>query len=111
MSKPATPETDAYLAQVSESHATWDSLDQWATACNLMTAHGRKMEAERDAARKVIDDLDEIFHAMGPRWSRTPSMCGRYPCWIVWLPDEGTTERKTLKEAILDFIEQAAVRF
>ncbi len=34
------------------------------------------------------------------RYSSHPSMCGTYPCWIVWTPKEGTTKRKTLREAI-----------
>jgi rubrerythrin len=29
-----------------------------------------------------------------------PSMDGKYPCWSVWTPKEGTTTRKTLREAI-----------
>ena len=61
----ATPETDAYLARISAGHATWDALDQWATACNLLTEHGRKMERERDAiainAAREIADLRETL--------------------------------------------------
>lgn len=34
------------------------------------------------------------------RYSSHPSMCGTYPCWIVWTPKYGTTKRKTLREAI-----------
>lgn len=71
---PATPETDAHLARISESHATWDSLDQWATACNAMTEHARKMERERDviatnAAREIADlrvTLRQVIAYDGP---------------------------------------------
>jgi hypothetical protein len=55
---------------------------------------------------KIFDNIDEIMHVMKPRYCMHPSMDGRYPCWIVWLPNEGKTERKTLKQAILDFAEQ-----
>lgn len=34
------------------------------------------------------------------RYSSHPSMDGKYPCWIVWTPKYGTTQRKTLREAI-----------
>jgi hypothetical protein len=34
------------------------------------------------------------------RYSSYPSMCGKYPAWIVWTYKEGTTTRKTLREAI-----------
>jgi hypothetical protein len=33
-------------------------------------------------------------------------MDGRYPCWIVWLPKIGKCERKTLKEALIEFASQ-----
>jgi hypothetical protein len=70
----------------------------------------RKLERERDKARSILDNLDEVWHVMRPRYCGTPSMDGRYPCWIVWLPDEGKCERKTLKEAVLEFTEQSAAR-
>ena len=57
---------------------------------------------------KLLDQIEEIMHAMRPRWCGSSiTMEGTYPCWIVWLPNEGTTKRKTLKQAILDYIEQA----
>jgi hypothetical protein len=34
------------------------------------------------------------------RYSSHPTMDGKYPCWVVWTPKEGTTTRKTLREAI-----------
>lgn len=44
----ATPETDAYVYRVSETKATWDTIEQWSTACMLMSNHSRKMERHRD---------------------------------------------------------------
>lgn len=55
----------------------------------------------------LLDQIDEIMHTMRPRWCGHPSMDGKYPRWIVWLPCEGTTSRKSLKQAILDYIAQA----
>jgi hypothetical protein len=34
------------------------------------------------------------------RYSSHPTMDGKYPCWIVWTYKEGSTTRKTLREAI-----------
>lgn len=82
----STPETDRIA-----------TADDWVQA-----GHARVLERERDAARKILEDIDEIMHLMRPRFHQTPSMCGSYPCWIVWLPKEGTCERKTLKEAIIE---------
>lgn len=61
---------------------------------------------QRDAALELIDGIDDAFHTMKPRHCPHPTMDGVYPCWIVWLPKEGTCKRKTLKEAILEFAEQ-----
>ena len=69
-----------------------------ATPCSQSSDHWKLL--------KIWANLDEIMHAMRPRWHGTPSMCGRYPCWIVWLPTEGTTERKTIKDAMIDFVDQ-----
>ena len=45
---------------------------------------------------------------MGPRWCSSLTVDGVYPCWVVWLPSEGSTTRKTLKEAFEDFLSQSA---
>ena len=82
----STPETDRIA-----------TADDWVQA-----GHARVLERERDAARKILEDIDGIMHLMRPRFHQMPSMDGRYPCWIVWLPKEGTCERKTLKEAIIE---------
>jgi hypothetical protein len=56
----------------------------------------------------ILEHIDEIILTMRPRFtSSSLSMDGKYPCWIVWLPNEGTTSRKTLKQAILDYADQA----
>ena len=34
------------------------------------------------------------------RYCGDPSMDGKRPCWFVWTPSEGSTRRKTLREAI-----------
>lgn len=57
---------------------------------------------------KIFTNIDEIMRHMRPRYCGQPTMDGRYPCWIVWLPNEGTTERKTLKDAMIDFVDQEA---
>lgn len=61
-------------------------------------------KAGRDS---ILDQIDEVMQTMRPRYVQHPTMDGRYPCWIVWLPVQGTTERKTLKEAVVDFIQQS----
>ena len=95
-----TPETDAKFTEWENLVGGEDILREYVEVV-LLESHA-KLERERDEARKILDDLDEIFHLMRPRWHQTPSMCGRYPCWIVWLPKEGTFERKTLKEAVIE---------
>lgn len=57
-------------------------------------------------AESILENIDEIFHLMRPRYCEHPTMDGRYPCWIAWLPEHGTCERKTLKEAIIECDEQ-----
>jgi hypothetical protein len=49
LSERPTPETDAYLARISERRTTWDTPEQWAQACQAMTDHARRLERERDA--------------------------------------------------------------
>ena len=39
-------------------------------------------------------------HSKDFRYSRYPTMDGKYPCWNVWTYKEGSTTRKTLREAI-----------
>lgn len=39
-------------------------------------------------------------HQRDFKYSPYPSMDGKYPCWVVWTHKEGTTTRKTLREAI-----------
>jgi hypothetical protein len=63
----ATPETDAYVCRVSETKATWDTIEEWSTACVLMSNHARKMERERDAittnaAREIADLRETLRH-------------------------------------------------
>ena len=54
------------------------------------------MNHNTDEARLTFFDQNESwFH-----YSSHPTMCGRYPCWIVWTPKYGRTERKTLRKAI-----------
>jgi hypothetical protein len=55
---------------------------------------------------KIWADIDEIMQVMRPHRVPDASMDGRYPCWRVWLPKEGRTERKTLKDALIAFIDQ-----
>ncbi len=64
----------------------------------------RLEQGERDT--HIINHIDEIFRMMGPRYYAHPTMDGRYPCWFVWLPKSGKCERKTLKEALIEFASQ-----
>jgi hypothetical protein len=53
-------------------------------------------------------NIDNIMNVMRPRYVGDASMNGRYPCWVVWLPKEGKTERKTLKDALIAFVDQSS---
>jgi hypothetical protein len=53
LSERPTPETDAYLARISERRATWDTPEQWAQACQAMTDHARRLEQQRDELLKL----------------------------------------------------------
>jgi hypothetical protein len=63
---------------------------------------------QRDMLAEALDMLDEVIKKMRPRYMGHPTMDGRFPCWNVWMPHTGTTERKSLKEAVLEYI--AAVK-
>lgn len=91
-----TPETDAEIERMQARGCRGDVNGSFAS----------KLEIERDEARAALADIGDIFHVMRPRYSSHPTMDGRYPCWIVWLPNEGTCERKSLSAAILEYIQQ-----
>lgn len=57
----STPETDAWLAKISERRAEWTTCEQWARASQLMTHHARQLERERDAALTALLEIEEIF--------------------------------------------------
>lgn len=63
--------------------------------------------SKQDKVNWIFDNLDNILSVMTPRSVGHPTMDGRYPCWIVWLPKYGTVERKTLNGALLEYAEQA----
>lgn len=69
----------------------------------------RELERERNHIKGIIDNIGDIFHLMKPRYSGHPSMDGRYPCWIVWLPKEGRAEYKNISDAVLGFVKQSEV--
>lgn len=64
--------------------------------------------ADHGKLYRIWDDIDNIMNVMRPRYIGDASMNGRYPCWVVWLPKEGKAERKTLKDALIAFVDQAA---
>jgi len=64
--------------------------------------------ADHEKLLQIFGELDEIMHTMRPRYVQQQSMDGRYPCWIVWLPKTGTTDRKTLKDAMIEYVDQVA---
>lgn len=88
--------------QIALAAADAGNAGHWPTVAAILADEYRKVA-------KVMDNLDDIFHAMRPRYCGHPTMDGRYPCWIVWLPKEGTTERKTLIGAVLEFSEQSTL--
>ena len=94
MSRP-TPETDN-VAQPS-------SLLQYET---VNANFARKLERERDEAREALKCIDGAIFDMKPRHIGNPTMDGRYPCWSVWLPQCGRVERKSLQDALLEFVAQ-----
>lgn len=65
-----------------------------------------KIERERDEAREALKWIDEAIFTMKPRHIGGPDMDGLYPCWSVWLPKSGRVERKSLQDAILEFVAQ-----
>jgi hypothetical protein len=71
-----------------------------APVCSRCADHGKLY--------RIWDNIDNIMHAMRPRYVASASMDGRYPCWVVWLPKEGKAERKTLKDALIAFVDQSA---
>jgi hypothetical protein len=73
--------------------------------CREREAHNQT-KRERDEAREIIKKLDETILEMSPRHINSVTMCGRYPCWMVWLPKNGRVERKSLSAAVLEFIDQ-----
>ena len=56
--------------------------------------------------QEILDHIDKIMHLLKPRWCGNVTMDGRYPCWIVWLPKQGTCEVKSLKQAIIECCHQ-----
>jgi hypothetical protein len=67
----------------------------------------QEAEEQRDKLAEALDMLDEVIKKMRPRYMGHPTMDGRFPCWNVWMPHTGTTERKSLKEAVLEYIAAA----
>ena len=64
------------------------------------------VKVDRAKMFKIWSMLDEIIIAMRPRYAGHPTMDGKYPCWIVWLPSEGSTTRKSLVDALIAFVDQ-----
>ena len=55
----------------------------------------------------AFDKIDQIIMEMRPRrFVSSPTMNGGRSGWVVWLPKFGTVERKSLAEAIKEYIEQ-----
>ena len=69
-------------------------------------AEAEKIRIERDEAREAWKCIDEAIFTMKPRHIGHPTMDGRYPCWEVWLPQWGRVERKSLQDALLEFVAQ-----
>ena len=41
-----------------------------------------------------------IEHSVWFRYSSHPSMDGKYPCWVCWIPSKGKTEYKDLRDGL-----------
>ena len=55
----------------------------------------------------TFDQIDQIIMEMRPRrFANSPTMDGGHSGWVVWLPKFGTVDRKSLAEAIKEYIEQ-----
>lgn len=65
------------------------------------------VKTDRAKMFKIWSMLDEIMISMRPRYASHPTMDGKYPCWIVWLPKEGSTTRKSLVDALIAFVDQS----
>lgn len=65
------------------------------------------VKADRAKLFRIWSMLDEIMLTMRPRHCGHPSMDGNHPCWIVWLPKEGSTTRKSLADALIAFVDQS----
>lgn len=102
-----TPETDAALAALFERDGELSEENAPAVLVKLCKSLERELaeaQEQRDTLAEAFDMLDNAFQTMRPRYSGHPSMDGRYPCWFVWMPHTGTTERKSLKDAVFEYI-------
>ena len=59
---------------------------------------------------EIWENFDAIMLTMRPQHVSDASMDGKFPCWLVWLPDDGRTTRKHLRDAVLDFVRHSARR-
>ena len=104
-----TPETDAIFSHIALANHPETDGEHFRAFMESARNGVEALEHQRNYARKILHDIEEIFLTMRPRHCGHPSMDGRYPCWIVWLPKEGTVERKSLTEAIMEFVAQTAI--
>ena len=64
--------------------------------------------ADHHKLLRIFSEIDRIIVDMCPSYHAHPTMDGKYPAWHVWLPLEGRTIRKTLQDALIDYVDQAA---
>lgn len=76
--------------------------DESVYRCEELEAEFQRCHTEKPSP---FDKLDDIIRVMKPRYYGHPSMDGRYPCWFVWLPKHGSCERKSLRDAVIEFHE------
>lgn len=80
------------------------------TMCEKLAKQVKELEMVRDDHWKLLrifSDIDAIMCTMRPRYVADATMDGKYPAWSVWLPKEGKTLRKTLKDALIAFVDQS----
>ena len=95
---------ESYAACWDEIRAVLGESEQGDKTCDLDRV--LKAICERDEARKALKCIDEAIFTMKPRHIGHPTMDGKYPCWSVWLPQCGRVERKSLQDALLEFVAQ-----
>ena len=100
------------LRNASPRYPTMSDTLETATQCRPPNEElGAEFCSALGENRKLLaiwSEIDRIMITMQPRHINSVTMCGKYPAWSVWLPEEGRTLRKSLKAALVDYHDQLA---